>query len=295
MRLKGRGIGFLMVDSSPSCLAEYADRVVVVKNGRNCWAFGRGEFSDDALKICFSRNQDDSPTGESVRCEDSTAPVVLAFERVCSGVLDDFNFSLRRGEELCIFDQQGKGIEEVQALLSGARRVAGGRIVVGGQRFTARNAWEALSQKIAFVAENPADTMVFRDLTAIENLCLPSSRKAMAFWLNPVYLSSCLTEYGPHFEPEALSKYPDELSTEDRHKLIYCRWHLYKPDVVVCIKPYSSANKKLEEISALYIGELLKKGIAVLILTSSASEADVAHKKIAINQKNAPLHQKNDL
>ena len=39
----------------------------------------------------------------------------------------------------------------------------------------------------------------------------------------------------------------------------------------------------------------VNKGIAVLILTSSASEAEGARRKISINQKNAPLHQKNDL
>ena len=79
------------------------------------------------------------------------------------------------------------------------------------------------------------------------------------------------------------------------HKLVYCRWHLYKPGVVVCIKPYSSVDKTLEEISAVFIDRLLKKGIAVLILTSSASEAESAGRKISINQKNDPLHQKNDL
>ena len=160
---------------------------------------------------------------------------------------------------------------------------------------TARNPWQALDQKIAFIAENPAESMVFRDLSAIENLCLPSSRKAAGFWLNPTYVSSCLKEYGPYFGPDVLNKYPDELSAQDLHRLVYCRWHLYKPDVVVCIKPYSSVDKTLEEISAIFIDLLLRKGIAVLILTSSASEAESARRKISINQKNAPLHQKNDL
>jgi len=296
-RLKSRGIGFLMVESSVGTLARYADRVVMIKNGRNFWIFERGAFNDEALKTCFSRKRD---FGLPVELQAATPAndgrrEVLVFDRVCSGVLDNLSFSLLEGEELCILDQGGKGIEEVRALLGGERRPTTGQIRVSGEGFTARNVWQALDQKVAFVAENPAESMVFRDLSAIENLCLPSSRKARGFWLNPMYVSSCLSEYGPFFAPEALKKYPDDLTVEDLHKLVYCRWHLYKPGVVVCIKPYSSVDKALEEISAVFIAHLLKKGVAVLILTSSASEAESASRKISINQKNVPLHQKNDL
>jgi ribose transport system ATP-binding protein len=296
-RLKARGIGLLLVESSVGTLARYAERVVVIKNGRNFWTFAGGTFSDEALKTCFARKRDTAPSEDrwSVAEEESTRRKVLVFDRVSSGVLDDLSFSLVQGEELCILDQAGNGIEEVRALLSGEHRPSRGRILANGVELTARNAWQALDQKIAFIAENPAESMVFRDLSAIENLCLPSSRKAAGFWLNPTYVSSCLKEYGPYFGPDVLNKYPDELSAQDLHRLVYCRWHLYKPDVVVCIKPYSSVDKTLEEISAIFIDLLLRKGIAVLILTSSASEAESARRKISINQKNAPLHQKNDL
>jgi ribose transport system ATP-binding protein len=286
-----------MVESSVGTLARHAERVVVIKNGRNVWTFDAGVFSDEALKACFARKRD-PVTQEDAWPSDEDASDrrdVLVFERVTSAVLDAMSFTLREGEELCILDQAGKGIEEVRALLSGESRPRDGRILVGGVEFTARNTWQALDQKVAFIADSPAESMVFRDLSAIENLCLPSSRKASGFWLNPMYVSSCLREYAPLFEADALSKYPDDLSVQDLHKLVYCRWHLYKPGVVVCIKPYSSVDRTLAEISAVFIEKLLKKGIAVLILTSSASEAESARRRISINQKNAPLLPKNDL
>ncbi len=296
-RLKTRGIGLLVVESSVGTLARYAERVVVIKNGRSFWTFVGRTFSDEALKTCFARKRDAMlPEDRWVATEEERARrEVLAFDRVSSGILDDLSFSLVQGEELCILDQAGTGIEEVRALLSGEHRPSSGRVLANSVEFTARNAWQALDQKIAFIAESPAESMIFRDLSAIENLCLPSSRKAAGFWLNPTYVNSCLKEYGPYFGPDVLNKYPDELSVQDLHKLVYCRWHLYKPDVVVCIKPYSSVDKTLEEISAIFIDLLVRKGIAVLILTSSASEAESARRKISINQKNAPLHQKNDL
>lgn len=296
-QFKKRGLGFLMVDSSVSHLANYADRVMVIKKGRNFWVFGRGEINERAMKSCFSIEQMiDLPSA-------TTAPTValpekseaLVFDQLQSGILDALSFTLHQGEELCIFDQDGQGIEEIKALLSGERQAGAGRILVNGEPFVARNVWQALDQKIAFVVENPAQTMIFRDLTAIENLCLPASRKAAAFWINPVYLASCMEEYAQYFDAEALKKYPDELSIQDLHKLVYCRWHLFNPRLVVCVKPFSTVDKSLEEISAFFIGLLLKKGIAVLILTSTAPEAGIPCRKIVINHKKAPPHPKNDL
>ena len=299
-RIKRRGVGFLMVESSVSTLARYADRVVVIKNGRDFWTFDGREFSDEALKGCLSqrregRLEDEFWPATALDGEDGTTREVLRFDGVGSGVLDDLSFVLRPGEELCLYDQQGDGIEEVRAILSGEYRPHGGRILVGEQPFVARNIWQALDQRVAFVVENPAASMIFRDLSALENLCLPSSRKARDFWLNPVYQASCRKEYEAFFSPGSLDKYPAELGARDLHKLVYCRWHLFKPAVVVCIKPYSSVDKTLAEISTLFIGLLRRRGIAVLILTSSASEAESAVRKISINQKNAPLCPKNDL
>jgi len=296
-QIKKRGLGFLMVDSSVSHLSNYADRVMVIKKGRNFWVFGGGEINERAMKSCFSIEQMIDLPSEAI------APAVaipeksevLIFDKVQSGVLDSLSFRLHQGEELCIFDQDGQGIEEIKALLSGDRQVGSGQILTNGERLLARNVWQALDQKIAFVVENPADTMIFRDFTALENLCLPASRKAADFWINPVYLASCADEYAQYFDSDVLTKYPDELSIQDLHKLVYCRWHLFNPTLVVCVKPFSSVDKSLEEISAFFIGLLLKKGIAVLILTSTAPEAGIPCRKIVINQKNAPPHPKNDL
>ncbi len=295
--LKRKELGFLMVDSSVGQLSSCADRVIVIKNGRDFWTFGRRELTDELMKSCFSREPEADLSGEALAPVDAVSEksAALIFDQVHSGVLKALSFTLHQGEELCILDQESQGIDEIKALLSGERQVGAGRILVNGKLFTPRNVWEALDKKVAFVVESPTDTMLFPDFTAIENLCFPSSRKAPDFWLNPVYLNSCLREYAQYFDQDVLKKYPDELSAQDLQKLVYCRWHLFSPVLVVCVKPFSSVEKSLEEISAFFIGLLLKKGIAVLVLTSNAAEADLLCRKIVINQKNAPPRPKNDL
>lgn len=284
--LKRKGTGFLIVDSSVAYLRQGADRVAVIKNGRNYWTFKAGEFTEQTLNACFTGVQRESPASGAVLS--ALGPLktpVLAFEGVRSRKLNGLSFVLHHGEALCIVDQEGQGIEAVKALLSGVIKPVSGRILVEGIPFTAGNVWEALDQRIAFVMENPSETMLFPDFTALENLCYPTSRKTPDFWLNPMYLKSCLGEYTPYFEPGALKRYPDELSAPERHRLVYCRWHLYSPGVVVCVKPFNAVEKSLEEISGFFIDRLLKKGIAVLILTANASGAGIPYRKIALNPK----------
>lgn len=295
-RLKQKGTGFLMIDSSVVHLQQGADQVAVIRNGRNFWTFKAAEFNEQTVRACFSGETGIGSSGPaSVSAENLEKEPVLVFDAVYAGKLRGLSFVLHPGEALCLSDQAGQGIEAVRALLNGSLRPESGRILMEGKPFTARNLWEALDQRIAFVVENPSETMLFPDFTALENLCYPTSRKTPDFWMNPRYLKSCLGEYGPYFGPEVLKQYPDALSAPDLHKLVYCRWHLYSPGVVVCVKPFNAVEKRLEEISAFFIGLLLQKGIAVLILTAHASGAGIPFRKIAVNPKNDPLHLKDAL
>ena len=286
-RLRSRQLGFLFVDSSVMHLTQYADRVVVIKNGRNFWTFAQGEFSDQALGRCFSPAAEGAQSVPLPGTGPTADSEALAFERVESGVLKGLSFALAQGEALCIVDQAGKAIAEIKALLAGAHAPRTGVIRVAGRRYTARNPWQALDQKLAFIVENPAESMIFPELSALENLCLPASRKTPALWISPGYRESCRREYGRYFDDGALARYPESLSTRDLHKLVYCRWHLFKPALVVCVKPFSSVEKSLEEVTTFFIRLLLGKGISVLILTANAAEASFPCRILALRPKAA--------
>ncbi len=284
LRLKAKGTGFLMVDSSSVQLSCCADRVSVLRNGRSVWTFGLGEFTEAGIKACLFSGSEMGPTvlRDAEKADSKEALPVLCFEDVSGRSLEKLSFVLHREEALCLLDRDGRGIAEVKSLLSGAVQPDSGNIRVGSGPFYARSPWEALDQGIAFVAENPSESMIFPDLTALENLCLAASRKTRDFWLDPRYRASCLADYAPYFEPGALNRTPDQLSAQDLVRLVYCRWHLYSPSVVVCIKPFSAVDKSLAEVSTSMMALLLKKGISVLILAANESEAGIPWSKIEI-------------
>lgn len=286
--LQTKGMAFLMVDSSVNQLRRYADRVVVIKKGRNSWTFQKDEFCESVLKSHFYRQQDGRDGVHSLDESTSDAveeQILLSFEGIETDILSPVTFSLKRGEALSIFDGDGKGIEEINALLSGTKKPDSGRIIYQGARYAVTNPWRALEKKVAFIPENPAETSLFKHFTALENLCYPSSTKVGDFWINPMYLSSCRREYAGDFEPGELDRHVDELPMQTLYKLVYVKWHLYNPALVVCTKPFSSVDKSLKDISARYLQKLLDKGIAVLILTSNYSEVGISCEKISITTK----------
>lgn len=281
-RLKAKGVGVLMVDSSDSHLRRYADRTVVLKNGRNFWEFKPEELTPANLEACFADTHRYRPLPPQDTPADSRQPPVLVFDHVPLGSLGAVSFKLHRGEQLCIVDPSGRGIEDIKALLSGEQQPAHGQIRLDGTVYRCKNVWGALDQKVAFVVENPTDAMVFPDLTALENLCLPASNKVQNFWLNPKNMASCAQEYQHFFEPGALRRYPNELSRQDRHRLVYCRWHLFNPKVLVCMKPFNSAEKWLEDISSYFLEQLMGRGVAVLVLSSTAPDTHKATQDVLL-------------
>jgi len=283
-RLTSKGIGLLMVDSSDSLLRRYADRTLVVKNGKNFWEFKRHELTQANLAACFSGAERYLPHETAGTSRFGHSAPMLVFDQVQLGSLGSVSFKLHRGEQLSIVDQTGRGIEDIKALLSGECQPAWGEIRLDDAAYRCNNVWGALDNKVAFVVENPAEAMTFPDLTALENLCFPASNKIKNFWLNPKNVASCLQEYQHFFEPDALRRYPNELSRQDMHKLVYCRWHLFNPKVLVCMKPFNSVEKWLEDISSYFIEQMLSRGVAVLILSSIAPGTQDASQDVLLTE-----------
>lgn len=285
-RIKCDGKGFLLVDSSVIYLGTYAEAVTVIKGGKNLWTFEGHDFNAEALDKCFSSSGMEPDVSEAVYSTDMQKNrEVLSFRDVTSGAIKNLNFALCAGEVLCLLDQEGKRIEEIREILSGEKKVTRGSVRIGRHLFSSGSPWESLEQSIALVSENPGETMLFPDLSALENLCFPSGRKTRNFWLNPAYMKSCYEEYRTHFSEDGLRRYPDGLTAQDRLKLAYFRWHLYCPSVVVCFKPFNTIDKSLEDIARTAIVMLQRKGIAVLILATNETAAGIPYRKIVISAK----------
>jgi ABC-type sugar transport system ATPase subunit len=107
--------------------------------------------------------------------------------------------------------------------------------------------------------------------------------------MNSKYRKSCIDNYEGFFSKGALSARTESLSIYDQQKLVYLKWHLYNPKVVVCTRPFSSIDVELREITSEMMELLLEKGIGILVLASNYSEINSTGTKIFLRPKEYPL------
>lgn len=282
-RLKGQGLSFVMIDSFTEVLKQFSDRLFVMKNGRNVWTLKSQQINDEILKTYFY-----APSDRIKATASQVGSTALRFEGVATEGLDPLSFEIRSGEILSIVDHDGSGIEEIVKLLNGEKRGYKGDIYVGDRLFRPQSPWQALHRDLALIVENPIEAMLFKDISAIDNLCFSSSRKVRTFWMNAKYRRSCLDSYEEFFEKDVLKNSTDTLSAYDLQKLVYLKWHLYNPKVVICVRPFSSTDAELRQITSEMMSLLLEKGIGILVLASNYSEINSAGSKILLRPKECP-------
>lgn len=272
-KLKKLGVSFLLIDSYTDIFKKFADRVVIMKYGKNIWTFQGCNFNEEVLKGYFYKRK------QQIDIKDTDyKEIALEFKNVATKDLKETNLCLHEGEILTVFDSGGKEIREIERILKGEQTYKG-TILIEHKTFRPRNQFQSFKKGITFISENPEEGMLFNNMSALDNLCYSANTKVFGFWLKNKYRKSFLKDYEQFFSPGALLKNIKELSIVDRHKLAYYKWHLYNPKVVVCIKPFSSVDMQLKEITLKLINDLCNKGIAVLILTSNYSEVNIYKSK----------------
>jgi len=279
-KLKKNGVTLIMIDSFADVLKQFADRVFVMKNGKTVWTFNNDQFeqfNDDILGQFFYRPQN---TISEKMCEKNK--IVLKFENVATPKLQPLSFEIQSGEILSIIDREGLCIDEINKILNGETKEFSGQIFVEGYKFKTSKQWESIKKGLAFIVENPTETMLFKDKTVLDNLCFAAMGKIKNLWLNTKYQKCCAEDYKAFFTESTLYTCAGKLSLHDQQKLIYLKWHLYNPKVVVCLRPFSSIEAELREVTYEMMEVLIKKGIAILVLGSNQTELNKSGTKIML-------------
>jgi ABC-type sugar transport system ATPase subunit len=149
-----------------------------------------------------------------------------------------------------------------------------GALMLDGKIYRPRNLRHALSQGVCVICENPTETMLFPHLTALENLYMGMAGRVNFFFSRIKYRRSLHQQY-LKLLPEAVVNCRDirSLGSEDLQRLVYMKWLLCHPKLLIVLKPLSVTDPHLGQVTQELIGLYLKQGASVLILSSNPSEA----------------------
>lgn len=265
--LKRDGVAFLLVDTYLDVLFQYTDRMSIMDSGHVVRTFEKAYY-DQQLAEAVLMEGSERPLRN---LED--APFALELRNIHTDRLFHLSLSLRKGEITSLLDIDGSTNDALLKVLTGNEAFTGS-MLLNTQPYKPRNFQSALLKGVCVLSENPTESMLFPHLSALENLMMAMSGKVRLIFSKNKYRRSIrqrfIAELGNHIVDCQDIRM---LTSEELQRLVYAKWLLYHPRVLVLIKPLSVTDPHLGRITQELIEDYAQRSICVLILSSNPSEA----------------------
>ena len=267
--LKRDGIAFLLVDTYLDVLFKYTDRMLVMDSGRMIRTFEKDTYDEKTVEAVLlgSREQ---PAAVKTR---SAAPQVLKIDHVSTQTLHDISLTLHKGETVSLLDMDDSTNQALFKVLTGGAPYEG-ELLLEGKAYKPRHLRHALKSGVCIISENPTETMLFPHLSALENLYLGMAGRIRFFFGRKKFRQSLKQRYR-ELLPQKIVECRDirTLGSEELQRLVYCKWLLRHPRLLIVLKPLSVTDPHLGQVTQELIGRYAEQGACILILSANPSEA----------------------
>jgi ribose transport system ATP-binding protein len=273
--LAGRGTSFLFIDDNYETLFSVCDRITVTEKGHAISTFGREDFHAS----WFEKNAFDLEGGTGQTGDEANS--VLYFQNVCTGELQNLRFGISEGESVLLWMRSEASIDRIADLIARRSQPDSGHLLF--QRRRMRNLRGALP--ISFIDESPTQTMLFPEMSYMDNLCFHAGERVPTLWRRSAFRRSVRAEYIGALGGDIDAPSLDGLSNKSIYNLVYYREILFRPVLTVLIKPFLNTDKALKQHIISLIGSLRAQGTALLILDNSlSSSAMVADRLLGLSR-----------
>jgi ribose transport system ATP-binding protein len=299
--LRKDGLGIVYISHRLKEVVDIADRVTVLRDGRNAGELSRAEISHDAivrlmvgreLKQFFHRGAGGSPGeaggqslhrgtgGSPVEAGEPPAPraeITLEVRnlRWSSAQRDGISFCLRPGEIVGMAGLIGAGRTELAETLFGMRRRVSGEVRLRGKLLSVRRPAQAIAAGIFLIPEDRRHEGLILSDDIKDNICLPN--------LDLVSFASLVRRRPERQLAEKMSarlgvrassidQTTGLLSGGNQQKVVLAKWLCRVPSVLILDEPTRGVDVGAKsEIYAL-MDEFARQGLAVLMISSDLEE-----------------------
>jgi ABC-type glutathione transport system ATPase component len=251
---KKRGIGVLLVSHDLAVVADIADQIVVMQQGRVVEAGDRDAIFRRAQHSYTQKLLQAIPRGGKAERLPASEPLVTVrnlstwFAQGKSTVkaVDDVSFDVRRGEVLGVVGESGSGKSTVGRSLLRLVPVTAGQVCFDGVDVTALHPREltALRRRMQFIFQDPFASLNPR-MTVYDTLAEPmllhgvASRSTIAG-----HVLKLMDDVG--LARAFVRKYPHEFSGGQRQRIAIGRALATRPEFVVADEPVSALDVTIQ-------------------------------------------------
>lgn len=271
-KIKDKGISCVFVEPLEDVDFNNSDIITIIKHGRTCAVKDVVECDYTMLYTMLYYNEVEKRGGEGTFFfERKEVQKGIEIRELCSSYLKNISISIDKGEIVKLFCMDERSYEEIIGVFCGKVPICSGHMITGVERKEIGQ-MVGLKDGIGIIEGNSAISTLFPDLSALDNLQLLLSQKATGVWMKRKYKRSIKILLSDIIDEDMWKKSVKDLETTEIQKVLYSRWLLYSPKILVCIQPFAEGDIQARETAREMIYNLQKRKIPLLIVSSNTAE-----------------------
>ena len=272
--LREQGVSVIYISHRLGEIKEIADRVVVLRDGKNAGTLEKEEISHDAIvKKMVGRDierfsKQPAATGGNFALEVHD----LRTRRYPTKTI---SFSVKEGEILGFAGLVGAGRSDAAQAIFGVDAPLGGKVALNGQEIKISSAREAIKKGIFLIPEDRRNSGLILDAVIRENVTLPSLSsyasaglvKTSAECQASREICEKLNVRTPSIEIKA-----GNLSGGNQQKIVLAKWLSLNPKLLIFDEPTRGIDVGAKAEIYSLMRELAASGVAIIMISSDMEE-----------------------
>jgi ribose transport system ATP-binding protein len=274
--LKRSGVAILYISHRLAEVKSVADRVTVLRDGRNAGELLHSEITHDAIvRLMIGRELGASPVRNSDNSSFGATRLELSGVRYHGGPSTPVSFQIRAGEIVGIAGLVGAGRTELAEAIFGLRRIISGSVMIDGVVADIRHPRDAIRHGLLLAPEDRRQFGLILDDAVQRNISLPNLRRLNTMGLIARRREAKLAEETVStlkIKTPSRSQPVRLLSGGNQQKVVFGKWLAASPKVFLLDEPTRGVDVGARgEIHAL-MDKLASQGVAILMISSDLEE-----------------------
>ena len=273
--LKERGVGIIYISHKMEEILRISDEVTIMRDGQYIATKDAKNLTmDEIIRLMVGRELTNRFPPKTPIVSDEEILRVEGLTAMYSH-LRDVSFSMKKGEILGVAGLDSSGRTELLENIFGNATRKSGKIYKDGKLVANKDPRESIRNGFALVTEERRATGILGILTIRENTVIASLKKYAA---GPLLSDKKMTEATDRMIKAMHIKTPSQktkiqsLSGGNQQKVIFGRWFLTDPDVLLLDEPTRGIDVGAKYEIYELIQDLSKQGKSVIMVSSEMPE-----------------------
>ncbi len=275
-RLKEKGVGIIYISHKMDEILRISDYITILRDGQYVTTARSEEMTNDKIIALMVGRSLEHVYPEKTNTPGETLLEVKNLTGKYMPTVKDASFTLRKGEILGVAGLVGARRTELIESIFGIRTLESGDIYVNGKKIENQNSHDGIKNGFALVTEERRATGIF----PVSNITFNSTIANMKKYKGPAGLlkDGLMKEDSQQVVKSLRVKTPNlkthisSLSGGNQQKVIFGRWLLTKPEILLLDEPTRGIDVGAKyEIYQLIIN-LANEGKGVIVVSSEMPE-----------------------